>query len=158
MLEIPTCSVGEVIASSIHPNNTSIPGYTPQDWLSWQVYNAGCGTTFDTLGTKTLIFSFCVVEPGPRCHTNVNGFSAGSFDGVLLDAPCTALGLRPRLLHRQTIGDLISTASYQRKLLDVAVQLVKPGGTLVYSTCTINPGNTAPIICCRVLRFGHCCR
>ncbi|CAD7703200.1 unnamed protein product [Ostreobium quekettii] len=79
-------------------------------------------------------------DPGATCHTKANGFTAGSFDGVLLDAPCTALGLRPRLLHRQTMGDLISTASYQRKLLDVAVQLMKPGGSLVYSTCTINPG------------------
>ena len=34
----------------------------------------------------------------------------------------------------------MQTARYQRKLLRVAVQLLKPGGHLVYSTCTINPG------------------
>ncbi len=35
---------------------------------------------------------------------------------------------------------VMQTARYQRKLLRVAVQLLKPGGHLVYSTCTINPG------------------
>ena len=68
------------------------------------------------------------------------GFPPESFDYVLLDAPCTGLGLRPRLLHRQTIGQLRSAAHYQRKLLDVAVALLKPGGEMVYSTCSINPG------------------
>lgn len=69
-----------------------------------------------------------------------SGFKPGSFDGVLLDAPCTALGLRPRLRHTQTLDELKTTEKYQRNLLDAAVELVKPGGTLVYSTCTINPG------------------
>lgn len=74
------------------------------------------------------------------------GFKGESFDGVLLDAPCSALGLRPRLRHGQTIKELHNNAQYQRNLLDVAVQLVKPGGTLVYSTCTINPGTWEALI------------
>ena len=45
-----------------------------------------------------------------------------------------------RLVHRQTMAELRGTAAYQRRLLDAAVQLVKPGGTLVFSTCSINPG------------------
>ncbi|KAL4856723.1 putative methyltransferase [Chlorella vulgaris] len=68
------------------------------------------------------------------------GFPPASFDYVLCDAPCTALGLRPRLLHRQSLRELEQTATYQRKLLRVAVALLKPGGHLVFSTCTINPG------------------
>lgn len=68
------------------------------------------------------------------------GFSAESFDAVLLDAPCSALGLRPRLHFPHTLEELQGTAQYQRSLMDTAVKLVKPGGTLVYSTCTINPG------------------
>ncbi|WIA32337.1 hypothetical protein OEZ86_003175 [Tetradesmus obliquus] len=58
------------------------------------------------------------------------GFAPESFDAVLLDAPCTALGLRPRLLQQQQLSLLLETAAYQ---------LVKPGGVLVYSTCTISP-------------------
>ena len=69
------------------------------------------------------------------------GFPPESFDYILLDAPCTGLGLRPRLLHRQTIEQLRSAAHYQRILLDVAVALLKPGGEMVYSTCSINPGD-----------------
>lgn len=69
------------------------------------------------------------------------GFPPESFDYILLDAPCTGLGLRPRLLQRQSIGQLRSAAHYQRKLLDVAVALLKPGGEMVYSTCSINPGD-----------------
>ncbi|DBA85330.1 TPA: hypothetical protein ACH3X2_006018 [Trebouxia sp. C0005] len=68
------------------------------------------------------------------------GFPPESFEYILLDAPCSALGLRPRLSHHTTLLDLMQTARYQRKLLRVAVQLLKPGGHLVYSTCTINPG------------------
>ena len=69
--------------------------------------------------------------------------STESFDRVLVDAPCSGEGLflvdepatyRPwshRLRSR-------STAS-QRRLLDAGVKALKPGGTLVYSTCTLNP-------------------
>ena len=56
---------------------------------------------------------------------------------------CFITPLRPlsrRLVHRQTLRELQSTAAYQRKILAAAVQLVKPGGTLVFSTCSINPG------------------
>ncbi|CAI5465095.1 unnamed protein product [Closterium sp. Yama58-4] len=64
-----------------------------------------------------------------------------SFDRVLLDGPCSALGLRPRLFAANvSLGELRKNAVYQRRLIDAAVRLVKPGGTLVYSTCSINPG------------------
>ena len=43
-------------------------------------------------------------------------------------------------MHRQTLRELAATAAYQRKILMAAVQLVRPGGTLVFSTCSINPG------------------
>lgn len=68
-----------------------------------------------------------------------NGFEACSFDYVLLDPPCSALGLRPRLMVPATIEDLKKNASYQRMMIDAAVELIRVGGYLVYSTCTINP-------------------
>ena len=76
----------------------------------------------------------------PEKAATTAGFEPESFEYVLLDAPCSALGLRPRLVISQSLADLRTTASYQRKLIDAAVQLVKPGGFMVYSTCTINPG------------------
>ncbi|XP_027329435.1 putative methyltransferase NSUN6 [Abrus precatorius] len=75
------------------------------------------------------------------------GFSPDSFDRVLLDAPCSALGLRPRLFAgEETVESLRNHAKYQRRMFDQAVQLVRPGGVIVYSTCTINPGENEALV------------
>ncbi|XP_007048973.2 PREDICTED: putative methyltransferase NSUN6 isoform X1 [Theobroma cacao] len=78
---------------------------------------------------------------------NSKGFLPNSFDRVLLDAPCSALGLRPRLFAgEETIETLRNHGKYQRRMFDQAVQLVRPGGVLVYSTCTINPGENEALV------------
>ncbi|KAL2493642.1 NOL1/NOP2/sun family protein [Forsythia ovata] len=75
------------------------------------------------------------------------GFPPNSFDRVLLDAPCSALGLRPRLFAGEvTVESLRTHATYQRRMFDQAVQLVRPGGVIVYSTCTINPGENEALV------------
>lgn len=66
-------------------------------------------------------------------------FPAASFDRVLVDPPCTSLGLRPHLRHHVTVKDVAASAQRQRELLRSAVALLRPGGTLVYSTCTLTP-------------------
>jgi methyltransferase NSUN6 len=65
-------------------------------------------------------------------------FPPESFDRIILDPPCSALGLRPKLAVELSYGALQSFPSHQRKLVAVAVQLLKPGGILTYSTCTVN--------------------
>ncbi|KAI9909787.1 hypothetical protein PsorP6_011188 [Peronosclerospora sorghi] len=67
------------------------------------------------------------------------GFFPDTFDRILLDPPCSALGLRPRLRHTETVETLAQYTKMQRNFLWVAAVLLKPGGTLVYSTCTIHP-------------------
>nr|TKW09957.1 hypothetical protein SEVIR_6G135800v2 [Setaria viridis] len=75
------------------------------------------------------------------------GFFPNSFDRVLLDAPCSALGLRPRLFAgEETLESLKTHARYQRRMFDQAVKLVRPGGVIVYSTCTINPGENEALV------------
>ncbi|KAL0752906.1 hypothetical protein Bca101_090574 [Brassica carinata] len=75
------------------------------------------------------------------------GFPPNSFDRVLLDAPCSALGLRPRLFAGlESVISLRNHGRYQRKMLDQAVQLVRIGGILVYSTCTINPSENEAVV------------
>eukprot|EP00935_MAST-01C_sp_MAST-1C-sp1_P000254 g254.t1 len=69
----------------------------------------------------------------------VRGFHAESFDRVLLDPPCSALGLRPRLVHECDLAEMQKYAQLQRNLMWAAVWLLKVGGTMVYSTCTFNP-------------------
>ena len=66
------------------------------------------------------------------------------FDRVLVDAPCSGLGVlasRPDLRWRaQPLPDL------QKTLLRVAAERVKPGGTILYSVCTINPEETEEVV------------
>lgn len=64
----------------------------------------------------------------------------GGFDLVLLDAPCSGLGVirrKPEIKWTKTAGDIRDIAVLQRRLLQEAAKLVRPGGRLVYSTCTI---------------------
>lgn len=94
------------------------------------------------------------------------GLQPCSFDYVLLDPPCSALGLRPRLLHDIALPQLRKVASYQRAMIHNAVALLKPGGQLVYCTCTINPGeqhagscrSCGPLLVCTCLPLlAHDC-
>jgi 16S rRNA (cytosine967-C5)-methyltransferase len=63
-------------------------------------------------------------------------------DRVLLDVPCSGLGVlskRADLRWQRAPEDLDELAALQDELLDAAARLVRPGGLLVYSTCTIEP-------------------
>ncbi len=65
-----------------------------------------------------------------------------TFDAVLLDAPCTATGTirrHPDILRLKRPEDFHILAGLQSRLLDNAVKLVAPGGTLVYCTCSLEP-------------------
>lgn len=62
-------------------------------------------------------------------------FGDNIFDKVLLDAPCSGLGQRPRLNFDHL--DLTKISSYQRSLLISATRVLKVGGQLLYSTCSI---------------------
>ncbi|XP_061442342.1 tRNA (cytosine(72)-C(5))-methyltransferase NSUN6 isoform X2 [Rhineura floridana] len=64
-------------------------------------------------------------------------FLPESFDRILLDAPCSGMGQRPNMAYSWSLKEVTSYQPLQRKLFRVAVQLLKPGGILVYSTCTI---------------------
>lgn len=63
-------------------------------------------------------------------------------DAVLLDAPCTGTGTfrrHPDARWRLRNGDIAAIAITQRALLDAAANLVRPGGLLVYATCSLEP-------------------
>lgn len=75
-------------------------------------------------------------------------FAPGSFDRVLVDAPCSGLGVlrrRPDARWRVRPEDIPRLASLQRRLLASAAQLVRPGGVVVYSVCTLTLAETAGI-------------
>nr|XP_058914325.1 tRNA (cytosine(72)-C(5))-methyltransferase NSUN6 isoform X3 [Kogia breviceps] len=64
-------------------------------------------------------------------------FLPESFDRILLDAPCSGMGQRPNMACTWTLKEVTSYQPLQRKLFTVAAELLKPGGVLVYSTCTV---------------------
>lgn len=66
-------------------------------------------------------------------------YPAGTFDVILLDAPCTGLGQRPRFSMEIKSQELFSASLYQRSLMRVGIKLLKKGGYLCYSTCSISP-------------------
>jgi 16S rRNA (cytosine967-C5)-methyltransferase len=67
---------------------------------------------------------------------------AEKFDGVLLDAPCSATGTirrHPDVGWLKRPEDIAALAELQAKMLDRAAHVVKPGGRLVYATCSLEP-------------------
>jgi 16S rRNA (cytosine967-C5)-methyltransferase len=65
-----------------------------------------------------------------------------AFDCVLLDAACSATGTirrHPDIAWLKDPGDLVKLAAMQDRLLDKAADLLRPGGILVYSTCSLQP-------------------
>jgi 16S rRNA (cytosine967-C5)-methyltransferase len=71
------------------------------------------------------------------------------FDGILLDAPCSSTGTirrHPDVPWRKQADDIASLAQLQRALLARAVELVRPGGLLVYCVCSLEPEEGSEIV------------
>jgi 16S rRNA (cytosine967-C5)-methyltransferase len=74
---------------------------------------------------------------------------AGPFDAVLVDVPCSntgVLGRRPEARWRLRPTDLRHLVPLQTKLLIQAGEWVRPGGVVVYSTCSIEPAENRPVV------------
>jgi 16S rRNA (cytosine967-C5)-methyltransferase len=70
------------------------------------------------------------------------GGNGDGFDGILIDAPCTSTGTirrHPDVAWLRQEADIGALAALQKRLLQKAVTLLKPGGTLVYCTCSLEP-------------------
>jgi 16S rRNA (cytosine967-C5)-methyltransferase len=68
------------------------------------------------------------------------GQGGGGFDGILVDAPCASTGTirrHPDVAWLREEADIAALAALQKRLLQRAVALLKPGGTLVYCTCSL---------------------
>ena len=70
------------------------------------------------------------------------GKNPEGFDGILIDAPCTSTGTirrHPDVGWLRQEADIGALAAVQKRLLQRAVALLRPGGTLVYCTCSLEP-------------------
>jgi len=78
---------------------------------------------------------------GGTVETLAPGFTAAC-DAVLVDAPCSNLGVlrrNPEVKWRRQPGDIAASAVRQREILAAAATMVRPGGRLVYATCSLEP-------------------
>lgn len=76
-------------------------------------------------------------------------FEKESFDRILLDAPCTGLGVmrrKPDMKYTKKEEDLFQLQKIQKTLLESVSPLLKKGGILVYSTCTIDPEENQEVV------------
>lgn len=76
-------------------------------------------------------------------------FDGPAFDRILLDAPCSATGVirrHPDIKHLRRDEDIAPFARLQRRLLDSLWPLLRPGGRLLYSVCSVLPEETVDVI------------
>ncbi|MBO2944972.1 16S rRNA (cytosine(967)-C(5))-methyltransferase RsmB [Paenibacillus sp. F411] len=108
---------GEILANDLHAHK--------QKLIAAQAERLGLASIVPVTGNALDL---------PKAHEEA------AFDRVLLDAPCSGLGVirrKPDLKWTKTAEDVGAIAELQQELIQAAAKLVKPGGLLVYSTCTM---------------------
>lgn len=87
------------------------------------------------LGLKNVVVNLQDATKLTECYPSE------SFDSVLVDAPCSGLGIlrrHPEVKITKKPEDLDGVMAIQKEILKTVASLVKYGGTLLYSTCTVN--------------------
>ncbi|WP_338463414.1 16S rRNA (cytosine(967)-C(5))-methyltransferase RsmB [Brevibacillus borstelensis] len=116
---------GEIIASDVHPHKR------------------------DLIAQNAKRLGITIIEPIVSDALHLGEKKLGTFDRILLDAPCTGFGVirrKPELKWNKTPDDVKAIAELQYKLLESVAALLAPGGLLVYSTCTIEPEENQLIV------------
>lgn len=109
---------------------------------------------------RSMVFNMDRLGVINACILEIDGLRArelGAFDRVLLDAPCSCEGVIAKDPKRKTSHapeDVDYCSARQEKMLEVAISVVKPGGTVVYSTCSFAPEENEIIVDRMVRRFG----
>ncbi len=96
----------------------------------------------ERLGLKSINF----IEEDAVKFRNESGTQ---YDRILFDAPCTGTGVfskRPDMKWRRKNDDVVRITSLQKEILRNAASLVKPGGVIIYSTCSLEPEENESIV------------
>jgi 16S rRNA (cytosine967-C5)-methyltransferase len=94
------------------------------------------------IDTQAALLGVTIIRTEVGDSTKLDVKDRGHYDRVLLDAPCSGLGIirrKPEIRYRFNRKEQKTLIQIQRKMLLNAVEALKPGGTLVYSTCTVDP-------------------
>jgi 16S rRNA (cytosine967-C5)-methyltransferase len=86
------------------------------------------------------------IESVKLCCADAKSFSCHPMDKILLDAPCSALGRNSDARWRKQKEDIPRLQKLHLEILSRAAELLKSGGVLVYSTCTIMPEENEQVI------------
>jgi len=101
------------------------------------------------VGRATSRLGIHIVEPHLGGAAALAGHWRGKCDRVLVDAPCSNLGVlrrNPDVKWRRTEEDLRRLQDKQRTILAAAAAMVKPGGRLVYATCSLEPDENEAVV------------
>lgn len=138
------CLPGDATGAADKNNaNTTINTNPANDVLVTDTVSiAGFGNAISTHETAAVTVNTSVLSENKQEKKYPTQLEEASADLVLLDAPCSGLGLlarKPELRLTMTHEKMLALYPLQQNMLDYAAKLVNPGGILVYSTCTINP-------------------
>lgn len=100
------------------------------------------------LGVKSVI---------PICHDSRyvdKDFPTLRADKVIVDPPCSALGVRPKLYEDATYARVMGCAEYQKQFMRAASRITKRGGAIVYSTCTLTLEENEDVVMYAVKELG----
>ena len=78
----------------------------------------------------------------------------GKVDRILIDPPCSSLGVRPKLYDSKRYKDIVDLKNYQIQFFKPAYELLRKGGILVYSTCTVTLEENEEVIEEAIERHG----
>jgi 16S rRNA (cytosine967-C5)-methyltransferase len=109
-------------------------------------------TAIDRSGSRLRRLAENLTRTGLKADTVVADaleWNGGPFDAVLLDAPCSATGTfrrHPEVLYRARRSIIEESANLQARLLAHAATLLRPGGTLIYAVCSLEPEEGEQIV------------
>jgi len=132
--------VGHVLALDRHSRRLRLVG------RGMRRLEIGGVATLERDATKSLLD---LIDDTESTDNTNSSHDSRPFDRILVDAPCSGLGsLRrnPDARWRLRPEDLVDLAKLQREILESAAAVLRPGGSLVYSTCTVTPEENESVI------------
>ena len=134
---LPTGSVRVADAGQV----TMMPGFAEGDW--W-VQDAAAALPVKILAPQKgeVVLDLCAAPGGKTMQLAAAGEIEGEFDAILLDAPCSATGTirrHPDLPYAKDGSEFADLIELQADLIDHAWRSLKPGGRLIFCTCSLLP-------------------